>query len=129
MGPSVIAIGRSFVADGGVARRLGKPGVATGGIMAVGFLGLAGIALRLDDANTAPGWVWIGFIGWLGAFVLYPAWAIWLSRASGGERYAGSGRISPVRPGSTRRTVVTRSIDRSHEAIVPTPVRSAEATR
>jgi hypothetical protein len=45
------------------------------------LLGLAtapGIALRLDDAATAPAWTWIGSAGWLGIYVAYPAWAIWL---------------------------------------------------
>jgi hypothetical protein len=37
--------------------------------------------MGLHDANTAPGWIWIGFTGWLGIFILYPAWAIWLGRA------------------------------------------------
>jgi hypothetical protein len=46
--------------------------------MAIGFAVLPGIALRLDDMATAPGWIWIGEIGWLGIFVVYPAWAIWL---------------------------------------------------
>jgi hypothetical protein len=27
---------------------------------------------------SAPGWVWIGRTGWLGIYVLYPAWAIGL---------------------------------------------------
>lgn len=46
--------------------------------MAAGVAAVPGIALRLDDMETAPGWVWIGFIGWLGTFVVLPAWAIWL---------------------------------------------------
>ena len=27
---------------------------------------------------TAPWWVWIGYIGWLGVYVALPVWAIWL---------------------------------------------------
>jgi hypothetical protein len=34
--------------------------------------------------------VWIGFVGWLGTYVAYPAWAIWLgiadSRAGSRDR-------------------------------------------
>ena len=26
--------------------------------------------------ETAPAWVWIGFVAWLGTYVVYPAWAI-----------------------------------------------------
>ena len=47
--------------------------------MALGITALPGIALGLDDAATAPAWVWIPLIGWLGIFVVYPAWAIWLA--------------------------------------------------
>jgi hypothetical protein len=36
-------------------------------------------SLGIDDMATAPGWAWIGLIGWLGIFVVYPAWAIWLA--------------------------------------------------
>lgn len=45
--------------------------------MAVGLIGAPGIAMGVDDANTAPGWIWIGFVGWLGIFFLCPIWGIW----------------------------------------------------
>ena len=38
-------------------------------------------------------------------------------------------RGRPAQPGSSRRTVVTRSMLRSNDAMTPTPVRSALATR
>ena len=34
--------------------------------------------MGLDDANSAPGWVWVGFLGWLGIFFLFPVWTIWV---------------------------------------------------
>lgn len=34
----------------------------------------------VDDAATAPAWIWVGYIGWLGTYVLYPVWAIWFGR-------------------------------------------------
>ena len=46
--------------------------------MALGVMQVPAIVLRLDDMATAPAWVWIGFLGWLGIYILYPAWAIWL---------------------------------------------------
>ena len=49
-----------------------------GALMAVGIVAAPGILLRLDDMATAPGWVWIGFVSWLGTYVAYPAWAIWM---------------------------------------------------
>ena len=58
--------------------RLRALGVAAGALMAVGVVMAPGIPLRLDDMATAPTWVWIGFVGWLGTYVAYPAWAIWM---------------------------------------------------
>jgi hypothetical protein len=45
--------------------------------MATGVATAPGILLRLDDMATAPGWIWIGFVSWLGIYVAYPIWAIW----------------------------------------------------
>lgn len=59
-------------------RRLRTVGVAVGGLMAIGVVVAPGILLGLDDMETAPVWVWIGFVSWLGTYVVYPAWAIWL---------------------------------------------------
>ena len=58
--------------------RLAALGVVAGALMAIGIVAAPGIALGLDDINSAPGWVWIAQLGWLGTFVVYPAWAIWL---------------------------------------------------
>ncbi|MDX6562637.1 MAG: hypothetical protein QOD65_2451 [Gaiellales bacterium] len=58
--------------------RLRALGVAAGAAMALGILCAPGIVLRIDDLETAPAWVWIGSVGWLGTYVLYPAWAVWL---------------------------------------------------
>jgi hypothetical protein len=34
----------------------------------------------VDNVDTAPSWIWIGFLGWIGIYVIYPVWAIWLGR-------------------------------------------------
>jgi hypothetical protein len=60
-------------------RRLRSLGIAAGGLMALGIAAAPGIILGLDDMAAAPAWVWIGLLGWLGIFVAYPAWAIWLA--------------------------------------------------
>jgi len=31
--------------------------------------------------DTAPGWIWVGYLGWAGIFFRYPAWAIWFGRS------------------------------------------------
>lgn len=61
-------------------RRLRSLGVLAGALMAFGVVMVPGIVLRLDDMGTAPAWIWIGFLGWLGTFVAYPVWAIWLGQ-------------------------------------------------
>lgn len=48
----------------------------TGSLMALGILAAPGIVLRIDDMSTAPWWIWIASLGWLGVYVLYPVWAI-----------------------------------------------------
>jgi hypothetical protein len=58
--------------------RLRWLGVLGGGLMVLGVVALPGVLLGLDDMDAAPAWVWIGFLGWLGIYVVYPAWAIWL---------------------------------------------------
>jgi hypothetical protein len=58
--------------------RLRAVGVAAGSLMALGVLSAPGLVLRLDDMAAAPAWVWIGSLGWLGTFVAYPVWAIWM---------------------------------------------------
>jgi hypothetical protein len=60
--------------------RIRTLGVAAGALMALGVIVVPGIFLRLDDMATAPAWVWVGSFGWLGTFVVYPAWALWLGR-------------------------------------------------
>ena len=56
--------------------------------MTLGVVALPGIAQGLDDMSTAPGWVWIAFLGWLGVFVAYPVWALWLGARGARVQYS-----------------------------------------
>jgi len=76
----LVALNRSMRSDGRWPRGLVMLGLVAGTIMAVGFATAPGIAMGLDDMDAAPGWIWIGYAGWIGTFFLYPAWAIWLGR-------------------------------------------------
>lgn len=78
IGAWLVMLNRSTAAAKLRPRRLRSLGVAAGALMAVGVVTAPGVALGLDDMAAAPAWVWIGSIGWLGTFVAYPAWAIWL---------------------------------------------------
>jgi hypothetical protein len=57
--------------------RLRRLGMIAGGLMALGVVAVPGILLRLDDMDTAPAWTWVAMAGWLGTYVVYPAWALW----------------------------------------------------
>ena len=77
IGGWLIALVRSGATGDGTRRKLG---LLAGASMAVGILSLPGIPMRLDDMATAPGWIWIGFVGWFGTFLVYPFWAIAVGR-------------------------------------------------
>lgn len=61
--------------------RLRRLGLAAGALMMVGLVVLPGIVSGVDDMNSAPGYVWLGFAGWLGIFFLFPLWGIWVGRS------------------------------------------------
>jgi hypothetical protein len=65
----------------GWSRQLRNLGLAAGIVMALGIIVTPGIAMGVDNADTAPGWIWLGFVGWLGIFFLYPVWSIWFGNA------------------------------------------------
>lgn len=73
----LIALNWSTGSVSGWPRQLRNLGLVAGTVMALGIVVAPGIAMGVDDANTAPGWIWIGFVGWLGIFFLYPIWSIW----------------------------------------------------
>jgi hypothetical protein len=76
----LVAVNRSMASDGRWPRGLVRLGLVAGAIMAVGFATAPGVVMGLDDMDAAPGWIWIGYAGWMGTFILFPAWAIWLGR-------------------------------------------------
>jgi hypothetical protein len=77
----LIALNRALRSDARVPRRLTTLGVVTGAVMTLGLASAPGIALTLDDINTAPAWIWIGSLNWLGTYALFPIWSIRLGRA------------------------------------------------
>jgi hypothetical protein len=52
-------------------------GLTAGVLLVLGLAVTPGIAMRLDDMNKAPAWIWIGFVSWLGIYVAFPIWSIW----------------------------------------------------
>jgi hypothetical protein len=82
IGAWLVALSRS-AAGAAWPSRLRLLGLAAGALMAVGIVCLPGVLQGFDNDQTMPAWLWIGFVGWLGIFVAYPAWAIWFGRLSG----------------------------------------------
>jgi hypothetical protein len=78
VGAWLVVVNRSDGRAVGWPRRLRSLGVLAGALMVLGVAAVPGILLRLDDMGTAPSWIWIAQLGWLGTYLAYPAWAIWL---------------------------------------------------
>jgi hypothetical protein len=71
----------SMATNGRWSRALARLGLATGVVLGIGLIVAPGIVMGLDDMETAPWWVWVGFVSWLGIFVLLPIWSIWFGTA------------------------------------------------
>jgi hypothetical protein len=65
-------------------RGLIKLGMTAGIFMIIGWLAIPGVIARIDDPQLAPWYVSAGLGNWMGTYLLYPAWCLWLSRRYGG---------------------------------------------
>jgi hypothetical protein len=54
-------------------------GIVVGAFMAVGLIGISGIFAGIDSMDM-PWYLYIAFFGYLGTYILYPIWTIWLGR-------------------------------------------------
>jgi hypothetical protein len=59
-------------------------GMTTAIFMIIGWLAIPGVIDRIDDPQLAPWYVNAGLLNWMGTYVLYPVWCLWLSRRYGG---------------------------------------------
>lgn len=55
-------------------------GLVVGTIMAIGMLGIPGILAGVDSMASLPWYLIAVFFGFLGTYILYPIWTIWLGR-------------------------------------------------
>jgi hypothetical protein len=55
-------------------------GLLAGAIMAVGILALPGIIMGIDAIESSTWFLNLGFLSYLGTYLLYPIWAIWLGK-------------------------------------------------
>ena len=56
-------------------------GIVVGAFMAIGLLGIPGIFAGIDSMESMPWYLYVAFLGWLGTYILYPTWTIWLGRS------------------------------------------------
>jgi hypothetical protein len=91
IGVWLIVLNRSIAGAPRWPRRLAGLGIAAGLVMVIGFVVVPGIRMGLDDMGSAPPWVWVGFLGWVGIFFLYPVWSIWYGLEVGKEAGPTSG--------------------------------------
>ena len=59
---------------------LGTFGLITGLLMAAGLFAIPGIIARIDSMASLPWFLIVSYLGFLGAYILFPVWAIWLGR-------------------------------------------------
>jgi hypothetical protein len=59
-------------------------GTTTAIFMIIGWLAIVGVIARIDDPQLAPWYVNAGLLNWMGTYLLYPVWCLWLSRKYGG---------------------------------------------
>ena len=55
-------------------------GVVVGVFMTIGLLGIPGIFAGIDSMESMPWYLYVAFFGWLGTYIMYPIWTIWLGR-------------------------------------------------
>jgi hypothetical protein len=59
-------------------------GITAAIFMIIGWLALPGVVGRIDYPDLAPWYVNAGLLNWMGTYLLYPVWCLWLSRRYGG---------------------------------------------
>jgi len=55
-------------------------GIVVGTCMAIGLIGIPGILAGIDSMESMPWHLYVAFFGWLGTYILYPIWTIWMGR-------------------------------------------------
>lgn len=56
-------------------------GMVTGWLMVIGVTVIPAIMMRVDSTEATPWYVSLGYAGFVGTYLLYPMWALWLGRA------------------------------------------------
>lgn len=70
----------SLVNGDALPHRLVIFGILAGAFMAIGLLGIPGMSAGIDNMESMPWYLYVPFFGWLGTYILYPIWTIWMGR-------------------------------------------------
>jgi hypothetical protein len=70
----------SSLRSGALPHNLVMFGIVAGAFMVIGLLGIPGIFAGIDSMESMPSYLYVAFFGWLGTYILYPIWTIWLGR-------------------------------------------------
>jgi len=70
----------SMLSGGTLPHNLVVFGLVVGAFMTMGLLGIPGILARVDTMESLPWYLGASYLGFLGTYVLYPIWTIWLGR-------------------------------------------------
>jgi hypothetical protein len=81
IGAWLVAFCSSMQRSHTLPQRLISFGFVVGAFMALGLIGIPGILARIDSMDSMPGYLYMALFGWLGTYILYPIWAIWLGQS------------------------------------------------
>jgi hypothetical protein len=80
----LLAANRLHRNTAGLPRGLIMLGMTAAIFLIIGWLVVPGVVAGIDDPQLAPWYVNAGLLSWMGTYLLYPAWCLWLSRRYGG---------------------------------------------
>jgi hypothetical protein len=78
IGSWLVALNRSTTLAGRLRGSVRSLGLVAGAAMVAGIVAVPGIGMGIDDMNAVPPWLWIFGIGWLGTYLLYPIWCLFM---------------------------------------------------
>ena len=80
IGAWLVLLNRSSALANRWPRSLRTAGLLAGAAMLAGVVAVPGILMGVDDFDAVPPWLWIFSVGWLGTYLIYPAWCFWIGR-------------------------------------------------
>jgi hypothetical protein len=76
----LVALCYAFLHGNALPHNLVIFGIIVAAFILIGLLGIPGILAGIDSMEAMPWYLYGAFFGWLGIYILYPIWTIWLGR-------------------------------------------------